>query len=149
GFRGPKMPRLETSADHWAHGFTTTDGESFQGRHAKHILIVFDESVGVDPIFWETAKTMFAGEGHAWLCIHNPIDTTSTAYLEEHLTDRDGKPLWRTIRMDALSHPNIVAELAGKPAPYPSALRLARFEEMLQEWCTRVTDDTKQTDLEW
>jgi hypothetical protein len=149
-FRGPQMPRLESSPEHWAMGFTTKDGEAFQGRHAKHILIVFDESVGVAPIFWETAKTMFAGEGHAFVCIHNPTDTTSTAYLEEHLTDKDGRPLWTTIRMNALEHPNIVAELRGESARYSSAMRLARFEEMLEEWCSPVpVGERKHTDIEW
>jgi hypothetical protein len=149
-FRGPQMPRLESSPEHWAHGYTTRDGEAFQGRHARHIMIAFDESVGVAPIFWETAKSMFAGEGHCWVCIHNPTDTTSTAYLEENLTDRDGRPLWTTIQMGGMAHPNITAELEGGEVRYPSAIRLARFEEMLEEWCTVVPEsERKQTDIEW
>jgi len=51
GFRGPQMPRLESSEAHWAHGFTAKDSDSFQGRHARHMLIVFDEAVGVAPQF--------------------------------------------------------------------------------------------------
>lgn len=144
GFRGPKMPRLESSPNHWAHGFTARDGDAFQGRHDARILMVFDEAVGVDRVFWETAKTMFGGEGHAWLCIFNPTDTASQAYMEEMTGN------WHVITMSALDHPNIAAELAGKPAPYPSAMRLGRLDELLREWCTPITPgERKATDVEW
>jgi hypothetical protein len=143
GFRGPKMPRLESSANHWAFGFTARDGEAFQGRHAEHVMIIFDESVGVEPIFWETAKSMFGGQGHAWLAIHNPTDTTSQAYLEESTGN------WNVISMSALEHPNILAELQDQPSPFPSAMRLARLDEMLREWCSPVGGERRATDIEW
>lgn len=40
----PKAPRMESSPDHFAHGFTTRDVSSFQGRHSAHVMILFDES---------------------------------------------------------------------------------------------------------
>lgn len=145
GFRGPMMPRLESAPDHFAHGFTARDGDAFQGHHGPAILIVFDESVGVHPAFWETAKTMFAGENHAWLCIHNPTDTSSQAYLEENTGN------WHVVTMSALDHPNIPAELAGDFPPFPTALRLGRLKEMLGEWCTPLPPGKKAlaTDIEW
>lgn len=143
GFRGPKMPRLESSPDHWAHGFTARDGEAFQGRHDQHILFIFDEAVGVEHVFWETTKTMFAGRGHAWLCIFNPTDTASQAYQEEMTGN------WNVITMSALDHPNIEAERNGDPPPFPAAIRLGRLEEMLDEWCIPVADATQAVDIEW
>lgn len=143
GFPGPRVSRLESSPDHFAHGFTAKDGDAFQGHHSEHTLIVFDEAVGVAPIFWETAQSMFHGEGHAWLAIFNPTDTTSQAYNEELSGD------WHVISMSALEHPNIAAELAGETAPFPAAARLGWLQDLLAKWCTPVNGKSKATDIEW
>lgn len=143
GFRGTLMPRLESSPDHFAHGFTAKDGDSFQGHHSEHLLIVFDEAVGIDPVFWETAESMFSGQGHGWLAIFNPTDTSSQAYLEE-LTGN-----WHTISLSALDHPNIAAELAGLPPPLPAAVRLGHLERWLKAWFRPVNGTPKRTDVEW
>jgi len=143
GFPGPRMSRLESAPDHFAHGFTARDGDAFQGHHAEHILIVFDEAIGVAPVFWEAAESMFAGEGHGWLAIFNPTDTSSQAYLEEMTGN------WHIVSLSALEHPNIVAELQGLPPPYPSAVRLNRLSEQIKSWCTPVAGPHKPTDIEW
>lgn len=142
GFPGPKIPRLESSEEHFAHGFTARDGDSFQGNHSEHTLIIFDEAVGVDPIFWETAESMFNGEGHAWLAIFNPTDTSSQAYTEEMLGG------WHIVSISVLEHPNIIAELRGEPPPFPAAIRLARVDTLLRKWC-RPVETPKAGDVEW
>ncbi|MGB0383361.1 MAG: hypothetical protein ACPGWR_00935 [Ardenticatenaceae bacterium] len=142
GFPGPKMPRLETSPIHFAHGFTARDGDSFQGNHSERTLIIFDEAVGVDGIFWETAESMF-NEGGAWLAIFNPTDTSSQAYAEELSGG------WHTISISILDHPNIAAELAGHPPPFPAAMRLSRLETLLTKWCRPAEAPLKATDIEW
>lgn len=144
GFRGPQMPRLESSEIHWAHGFTARDSDAFQGRHARHMLIVFDEAVGVAPQFWEAAESMFAKEGHAWLCIFNPTETSSQAYLEEQ---QGG---WHVVTVSMLEHPNVIAESQGLPPPYPAAIRYARVDDYVRKWCTPIAaGDKKTTDIEW
>ncbi|GIK36556.1 MAG: hypothetical protein BroJett011_03890 [Chloroflexota bacterium] len=143
GFPGPKMPRLESSEVHFAHGFTARDGDSFQGNHSRHSFFVFDEAVGVDSVFWETAESMFSGEGHAWLAIFNPTDTSSQAYTEEMSGG------WHVIPISVLDHPNIAAELRGEPPPFPSAIRLARVEELLKKWCRPIEGPHKVSDIEW
>lgn len=144
GFPGPKMPRLESSEVHFAHGFTARDGDSFQGNHSPHTFIVFDEAVGVDSIFWETAESMFAGEGHAWLAIFNPTDTSSQAYAEELSGG------WHIVTISVLDHPNVIAELNGEPPPFPSAMRLSRVETLLSKWCRPIeSNQAKATDIEW
>ena len=143
GFPGPRMARLESAPDHFAHGFTARDGDAFQGHHAEHLLIVFDEAVGVAPVFWETAESMFAGQGHAWLAIFNPTDTSSQAYAEELSGG------WHTISLSALEHPNIAAELAGLPPPFPAAIRLARLDDRLRALCQPVSGTPLATDVEW
>lgn len=142
GFPGPKAPRLESSANHFAHGFTAKDGDSFQGNHSARTLMIFDEAVGVEPQFWETAESMF-NEGGAWLCIFNPTDTSSQAYIEEQTGT------WNVISLSLLEHPNITAELAGLPPPFPAAMRLSRLETLLKKWCRPVNGRPLATDIEW
>jgi hypothetical protein len=142
GFRGPKMPRLESAENHFAHGFTAKDGDSFQGNHSPHTLLLFDEAVGIASQFWETAESMF-NEGSAWLCIFNPTDTSSQAYIEEQTGD------WHVISLSLLEHPNIAAELAGLPPPFPAAMRLSRLETLLRKWCRPVNGTPLVTDIEW
>lgn len=143
GFRGPKMPRLENSPNHWAHGFTARDGDSFQGQHEADMLIIFDEAVGVDPVFWETSESMFSGERHAWLAIFNPTDTSSQAYTEEFTGD------WNVISISTLDHPNIKAESEGRLPPYPAAIRFKRLDKLIRKWCRRVDSRPLATDVEW
>ena len=144
GFRGPQMPRLESSKNHWAHGFTARDSDAFQGRHEQHILIIFDEAVGVASRFWIAAESMFAGEGHAWLAVFNPTDAGSQAYAEE----LSGQ--WTVLSMSMLEHPNILAETQGLPPPYPSAIHYDRVDDYVRTWCTPVASgDAKPTDIEW
>jgi hypothetical protein len=60
GFVGESNPELGDRVQHVAKGFTARKGESFQGRHFRHMMFVFDEAVGIDPQFWQTARTMFS-----------------------------------------------------------------------------------------
>src|SRR5579871_4470371 len=76
----PKAARLQTRPEHFAVGYTARNASAFQGRHAEHVLIVFDECVGVEAPFWEAAEGMMTGPGCYWLCICNPTDTGSRAY---------------------------------------------------------------------
>lgn len=144
GFPGPKIPRLEKAEDYFAHGYTARDSTTFQGHHAREMLFIFDEAVGVDGEFWTAAESMFGGEGHAWLCIFNPTDTSSQAYIEEQ------KGGWHVISVSMLEHPNIIAESKGKSPPYPAAIRYARVDDLMHRWCTPAeAKDAKATDVEW
>lgn len=146
GFSGPKTPELTDSPDHYAVGLTTAKGESFQGRHDASMLFIIDEAVGVDPAYFEIIRSMFKPEqGHAWLIIFNPTDTTSRAYQEV----RSGR--WNVIRMAAMDHPNIREQLAGRPAPIPSAVSLAQLLEAIEEECEPVHegDERQPEDFEF
>lgn len=144
GFPGPKIPRLESSPVHFAHGLTARDATSFQGQHEAAVLVIFDEAVGVDREFWEAAESMVMGQHYAWLAIFNPTDPSSQAYAEE-LSER-----WTVIDIPVTDHPNIRAELEGRPPPYPSAVSLGWLEDHVKEWCDPIrAEDAKATDLEW
>ena len=152
GFSGDKSPELYDGPDHYAKGYTAAKGESFQGRHPERLLLVFDEAVGVDALYWETARTMFDGSTgkHGWLCMFNPTDTSSQAYIEEQKVDAKGDPAWKLVEVGSPQHPNIVAQLDGKPAPLPGAVTLGQFQEWLASWADPIeSEDASEQDLEW
>ena len=145
-FRGESAPELWDGPNHFAKGFTAKKGESFQGRHLENMLFVFDEAVGVDPLYWETAKSMFDGHSgkHAWLAIFNPTDSSSQAYQEEF---QGG---WHVVTMSALDHPNVLAQLRREPPPYPGAVSLGQVNDWLTDWADPIAaEDATGTDLEW
>lgn len=142
GFPGPKMPRLETSADHFAVGMTANSAEGFQGHHGPSVLVVFDEAVGVGGEFWEAAHTM----AHAFLAIFNPTDTTSQAYQEETQAERP----YTVLEMSQLSHPNVKAHLEGEALPVPFAVKPWEMAINLRSWSQPIpADQAKKTDVQW
>jgi hypothetical protein len=93
---------------------------------------------------------MFQPPGHAWLVIFNPTDTSSKAYLEYSQATRGGKSAWHVVRLSALEHPNISAELQGLPPPVPHAIRLETLDRRIRQTCQLVgAGEEKATDFEW
>jgi hypothetical protein len=148
-FAGPRAALLYDKPNHYAKGYTAEKGESFQGRHDLRMLFVFDEAIGVDPMYWVTTKTMFKPGGqHAWLAIFNPTDTSTQAFLEYSALD-DRQP-WTIIQMSCLEHPNIAAESRGERPQFPNAISLAQLDEGLRELCDPVLPgEQKIMDVEW
>jgi hypothetical protein len=147
----PAAPYMGTGADHYAKGFTACKGESFQGRHRKNQLFVFDEKEGIDAIYFVTAKTMIRpGSGDAALRIGNPTTTTSAAYQERRRTLPDGRPACHLIRLSSLDHPNVAAGLRGEPPPVPDAVTAEQVDTWVGDWCDPVAPgDERLADLEW
>lgn len=148
----PKAPRIETFMDdgqfdpsHFAAGYTAKDANSFQGDHEEHLLLVFEEAVGIGEQFWTAAEGMLSsGPFNRWLAIMNPTDTTSTAYQQELTGD------WNVITISALDHPNLHAELRGLPKPFPKAVSLSFVEERIRKWCHQINkSDKKASDFQW
>jgi hypothetical protein len=144
---------MRSSTDHWAKAFTAAKDSSLTGRHLPRMLFIVEEACGVDPIWWEVIMTMFdPGLGHAQLCIFNPTDSTSQAYQEDlRADDAGGCPRWHRVRLNALNHPNVLAELQGEPKPIPHAVSLDQINGELRDLCEPVEDvtDVLGTDLEW
>lgn len=147
----PKAAEMSDAPDHVAYGMTAAHGEGFQGRHELRTFFIFDESCAIDPVFWSVTRTMFKPEhGHMWLALFNPTDTTSQAFLEDHSTDDQGRPIWTTIRMDCLRHPNIINQLRGEEPIIPSAVTLAQVNEWVSAWCDEIDpEDATPADLCW
>lgn len=147
GFK-PKATRVETSPNHFIHGFTAINPDAFQGRHELNMCFLFDEATGVHIDFKDRAKTMFGGhEGHAWICCYNPNDPSTWPYAEEE----NGN--WHVVRLSALTHPNIIAELQGLPPIIPSAIRLSTVLDRLAAECElvqeRLTEQEQQLCFEF
>lgn len=139
----PKSPMLFDHPKHQIVGITSTTATAFQGIHDATVSIIADEIVGIDGSFIEAMEAMLGGHGWFWLGLFNPTDTSSWAYTAE----RSGK--YHLVVLNALKHPNIVAELAGQPPPVEHAIRLDRLREMLDLWCEPVQDGLKPEDFEF
>lgn len=119
GFRSAVAPRLYSSPTHWARGYTANTGTSFHGRHNERVLIIIDEATEIGNDMLIAAESMLQGEEYAFLCLYNPTDPTS---VMRRLEDNDKG--YKIVRLSAMEHPNVVAELEGKPRPFPGAVTL-------------------------
>jgi len=119
GFKSAVAPRLWSSPSHWARGYTANTGTSFHGRHNERVLIVIDEAVEIGNDMLIAAESMLQGEEYAFLCLYNPTDPTSIMRRLE-----DNTSGYKIVRLSAMEHPNVVAELEGKPRPFPGAVTL-------------------------
>lgn len=128
----PKDTRLQDSNDHFIHGLTANKPDAFQGRHAKHMMIVFDEAAGVEMAFWERALTMInlGKPGHYFLGIYNPYEVSCPAYQYE----QSGK--FTVLDMSALDHPNVVdgSEIV------PGAVTKAYVRDRVNEECRLIPE---------
>jgi hypothetical protein len=131
----PKDTRLQSSNDHWIHGFTANKPDAFQGRHADKQMIIFDEASGVDVQFWERAMTMInpGRPGHYFFAIYNPYDVSCPAYSYE----QSGR--FTVLEMSALDHPNV---LHGDEV-VPGAITRPVVAERIRDEC-RVLEPEEQ-----
>ncbi len=144
-FIGPSAPEMRTSPDHYAVGRVARKGEAFQGRHDAKMLFGFDEALGVDPMYWETVRTMFKPQpGMAWFVIFNPTNTTTRAYMEEQYGD------WKVFELSSIEHPNIEAGLKGQKLPVPNAVTIGQIDGWVRDWCTPISqEESTATDFAW
>lgn len=79
-------------------------GSTFQGFHADHILIVFDEAVGVPPDIWTQVEGLLtSGAVVKFVCIANPTTKNCDFY------DATLLPSWRHIKLNCFDSPNLTA----------------------------------------
>lgn len=152
----PSKPELNDTDQHYINGFTARDANSFQGRHAKNLLVVFDEAVGIDYEFWVAADGMLSDPIHNhWLACCNPTDISSAAFQLTQATDTD----WHVETLSCFNHPNVLEglkwlehhdNLSAFIEPIPGATSLQWINQRIKLWCMpiRSVDKTK-TDIEW
>ncbi len=89
--------------DKWyAFGFSTDDPDAFNGIHAEHILVIFDEASGIPPEIWESAKGVLSSGNAHLLGIGNPTDPSSMFAMEFK-----EKSIAYPIRISAYDTPNM------------------------------------------
>lgn len=138
---GPKMPKITTGENHYFEGIVTSDPTSIQGRHGPNVVLLLDEAVGIKPEMFEALESLMIGDMVKVLAIYNPTDPSS------YIASVEKRPGWKTVTMSAYDHPNIwvgVERLeAGRPPtedlPFPGAVNLQRFEQMLKQWSDPIT----------
>lgn len=118
----------------YAFGFSTDDPDAFNGIHAEHILVIFDEASGIPSEIWESAKGVLSSGNAHLLGIGNPTDPSSMFAME--FKERS---IAYPIRISAYDTPNLVefgitedkiaesdydyskiAKLITGPLPYPA-----------------------------
>lgn len=143
-WKGPAAPHIEKNHDHWIIGLSTGSPDSLQGRHGVNVVILVDESVGVTAEMFEALESLMIGDNVFVLCIYNPTKP------ESYVAGLEGLPQWEVVTMSAYDHENIWAGVEnlmnGKKTtddlPFPGAMNLERFEQLLLQWSTRITEDS-------
>jgi phage terminase large subunit len=101
--------------------------EGIQGEHTSPILIIGDEAIGIPTYIFEGMEGLMTDPRCRWCLIFNPTDeATKAGELCE-------SPNVETFSFSALIHPNIEAELRGKPRPFDGAISLQWLFEMLRD----------------
>jgi len=112
-------------ADNWfALGMSTDDPTRFQGFHAAHVLVIFDEAAGIHRTVWDAAEGQMAGAHARWLAIGNPIAPSGSFY------DACASASWNTIRISCLETPNVKT---GRII-HPNLVTAGWVEDRKREW---------------
>lgn len=120
----PADMRIEVSDDWFALGFSTDDGDRFQGYHAPHVLVVLDEASGVSPAIFEAMEGLTTSAGTRVLLIGNPTDP-SGPFAKACQPDS----IYHSIKIAAFDTPNFTGE---REAPY--LVTREWLEERLKDW---------------
>lgn len=120
-------PKYLIDREGWgAVGISPDHPDAMQGRHAPHVLVIFDEAQAIDDVgMWMSAESLLAGGDAHMLAIGNPLVTSGPFYDACHDPSR-----WHVVHIDCEQHPNIAAERGGLAPPFPDAVRLSFIEEM-------------------
>lgn len=150
GGRGlmPQATEIRDTERHFVLGLTSNAAEAFQGKHEAEQLFVFDEATGIPWVFWDRVETMFKPQsGFGWVCAYNPYDPTTEAYFAE----QSGK--WSVVRLSALTHPNMIAELRCEKPVVPAAVQLAGVLSRIENECEYLgpdpPEDPDDAHFEW
>jgi phage terminase large subunit len=127
----------------FAAGITTESGKDetsavkLQGYHAKRILVVIDEAVGVEPSIWEAVDGITSSERAKVLALGNP--STINFAFKKHLDRND----WNTNGISAFNHPNV----RSRREIIPGAVSYRWVKDKIEKWC-KVTNGIPEENKE-
>jgi len=120
----PRAAELRIAQDHFALGLSTDEPARMQGFHSEHQLIILDEAAGIQGDIWDAVEYIASGGEVKILAIGNP-EAPDGRFFEACKS-----PLWKTICISCLTHPNI----SGKGDPVPGAVTPTWVEGRALEW---------------
>ena len=134
---GGRLLSMEIRIDEgwFAFGFSTDDPDAFQGHHADHILVIFDEASGIPPGIWTAADGVLSSEHARLLSIGNPTDPISK------FADEFTLPGTSKIAISAFDTPNLTAGkviMPGLVTPAWVEDKRKRWGEQSPLWLARV-----------
>jgi phage terminase large subunit len=117
--------------DKWAaHGIATAlrageeSATKAQGAHAEHMLLVTEETPGIDPAIMTALRNTRTGDHNLQLSLGNPDNQQDTLHRFCILPDT------RHVRISALDHPNVVTGRSIVPgAASPAGIRRIAAED--------------------
>jgi hypothetical protein len=127
---------------HFIKALNAETGEGFQGEHSAPLLVLAEEGPGVPHYIWEAADGLMTHPDCRLLAIGNPTDqATDFGRACE-------SSLYHVLSVSALTHPNLRAEMACQPPPFPGAVRLLWVREMLEKECEALSSAVGDS-FEW
>jgi hypothetical protein len=123
------------------------DKHAFQGLHRKYLLVIIDESCGVDEWLWIAALSMATGEHNRVVAIGNPDDPTS--YFAKVCRPDSG---WNVIQVSVFDSPNFTTEEISEDAKsklvQPTWVDFMRKEvgEGTATWTSKVLGEFPEVD---
>jgi hypothetical protein len=103
------FPKLKTTElkfrgdNNFAMGFSTNQGENFQGYHGKQVLIIGDEAPGIEPGIFDAIAGIMAGGNVHVVMAGNPT-IPSGPFFDAFSTERR---IWNCITVGAFDSPNL------------------------------------------
>jgi len=142
-FPGPSVPTMESRKSHSLKGVVTSNAEAIQGRHSANVFVAIDEAVGVEYDMHEALESLYIGDEVFVIMFYNPTRPDS------HISTLEVQEGWHTITISCENHPNVIKGIehlrAGKnpdkDVPFPGAITLSRFEQLLKQWSTEIDKD--------
>ena len=109
----------------------------FQGYHAKNILVVMDEAIGIAPAIWEAIDGITNSDNAKILAVGNPA--TPNCMFKKKI-DTGG---WNIITVSALNHPNVI----HKKEIIPGAVSHNWIKQKINEWCKEESSLRKNNNI--
>ena len=126
------LMKYEVAPGWFAMGLTADSPDSFQGFHAKDLLIVMDEASGIRDDIWDAAEGVAVGTNNRILAIGNPLRASGRFYE----IFRGANP-WKRITISGMDHPNVLRQ----KEVIPGAITCKSIEERIKEWCVESKEE--------
>lgn len=123
--------QIDIGAEWFAVGLSTDEPTRFQGIHAPAVLVIFDESTGVEPPIWDSAEGIAVSPDDRFLALGNPTDPSSRFKTVCDSGD------WNVVEISSENHPNVLE----RRIVIPGAATYEWVQERLTKYGGRDSDE--------